>query len=993
MTITEREVTRGEWSDTVDRSGLRVDRESFLHSDEDGWAEPVGQDVVVFLPGWVSQRDELGLPADTLQWTGFRQRNLRECGLRHLTRNRVETRAECLVTGCSYLVRENKTLVERTAREGAAGQPADAAEGEEADAAVADRSGSVEEAMALLGNNGETAAAGDAVVEDDPEEPTTTTTETPFLRLQLQRRSSQGVGTVIYLDYYLNSDAVEFVVRRDRYQRGLRSRFKIDDRVTMFFQDPEDPEQGQWFEGTVLSTHRKASSYAEHLLKNSDWETIKVYWEETKEVSLVNLWEVNHVKPRLGEDGRALDAGPNQEPKEEFNPQEYNDRDFLPSTSTRRGRGRPRGSTSKPAREEARLPQTMINKTSKSMNWSDNLCSVCQLPNNLIRCSGQCLRSFHRQCIPGGQGPGTSAQGSKWFCSDCREGKAFCEICKKIGKAGVDVHKCKMGGCGSFYHLDCLRKLPAWSVGWGQKNGRDPGAGERHMKQIEREGGKPVFVCPGHFCHECHLSGDALRMLRCSSCKMLAYHSSHARWDHCLKVASDKNLLCAHCTYHAFHPQGCEAMPDLLTFTPAYGPGCVIGRVKKVSKGTVLSELALVGKKRFLFGSHNKGRGCDFILNLKGIEFHSEIIAESHGKYYIRSSNIAKKCKTPLLVNHDAIDGGAKVYLKDGDVFQIGNSKFVFEIIKDAEALGPQEDPRFPYELAKQRPKAAPSHAEDQAHMNKLLGDFDISGYNLAFSKLKKSQQQRQEKTAKATSHRQVKAEQTAVSSRGKRKRESKPNSKYANMAWESEDSEEPASIVEEEESDSDSKLRAFASNPILPPPMSDTDSEEEGREDDFMGTTVNIFENGASETAERHTQTPSEWAAAPSAPNGQGGEAGAQQNGNGSHVMSREESNVLSPREYDLFSELLGDGNMMKMVEKAKLWLVEEERQKVMDRTNHEPKMDKLQEFVSTLCAASEHEAEAMVRNLTRTEPWTGFTKDTVIKALLGKLRKYNLK
>ena len=65
---------------------------------------------------------------------------------------------------------------------------------------------------------------------------------------------------------------------------------------------------------------------------------------------------------------------------------------------------------------------------------------------------------------------------------------------------------------------------------------------------------------------------------------------------------------------------------------------------------------------------------------------------------------------------------------------------------------------------------------------------------------------------------RQVKAEQTAVSSRGKRKRESKPNSKYANMAWESEDSEESASIVEEEEeSDSDSKLRAFASNPILP--------------------------------------------------------------------------------------------------------------------------------------------------------------------------------
>ena len=74
----------------------------------------------------------------------------------------------------------------------------------------------------------------------------------------------------------------------------------------------------------------------------------------------------------------------------------------------------------------------------------------------------------------------------------------------------------------------------------------------------------------------------------------------------------------------------------------------------------------------------------------------------------------------------------------------------------------------------------------------------------------------------------------------------------------------------------------------------------------------------------------------------------------------------------------------------RATLWLVEEERQKVMDRTNHEPKMDKLQEFVSTLCAASEHEAEAMVRNLTRTEPWTGFTKDTVIKALLGKLRKY---
>ena len=38
--------------------------------------------------------------------------------------------------------------------------------------------------------------------------------------------------------------------------------------------------------------------------------------------------------------------------------------------------------------------------------------------------------------------------------------------------------------------------------------------------------GELVFTCPSHFCQVCHLSGDAMKMLRCWRCPQ-AYHS---RW-------------------------------------------------------------------------------------------------------------------------------------------------------------------------------------------------------------------------------------------------------------------------------------------------------------------------------------------------------------------------------------------------------------------------------------------------------------------------------
>ena len=803
---------------------------------------------------------------------------------------------ECVVTGCSYLLRPSKKVVE-------AGDPADdrtdvaatAADllnpveqpGPEGTAAIDqaavnpaepivvdveagdpadDRTDVAATAADLLnpveqpGPEG-TAAIDQAAVNQaepiesshlepassNPEEDETGFQAQPFLRLQLQGLIGPNRKSECYLDYYINcEDCGEFIVAKDRYQKALRQRYKYGDKVVMFWRDPNDIDRGNWFRGTVRSTHRRASSYSEHLLKDCDWESVEVYWEATAELSRVSSWELRRADQiPLEYQQHISDDDIGEQP---FDPADYHDDDYNPH--------RQRGGNKRRRVIQDSLPQTIAKgsyNTLKKVEWSDNLCHVCHMPDNLIRCGGQCLRSFHAHCIPASESA-TSSTGT-WYCKDCKEGRATCTICKESGVAGKDVFKCKMGGCGSFYHLDCLKTLPEWSVGWGTRNSREEGAADLHIDQFRRGLQNIVFVCPGHFCHECHLSGDALKIVKCSNCNIHAYHMNHVRWNHCLKVASDKNLICPYCTYNSFAPKGASQMPDLLTYTPTYDSG-EIGRVTKWNGSKVLSQLVLVGKKRFLFGSHSKGGGCDFTFQIKGVKFHSEITAESPGRYSITSNATGIRGTIPLILNDEMIPGGETVDLKHGDTFEIGSNKFMFEFIAKEELASLAKENKykllFPDELSLQRPKAIASHSEENKHMDELLENFDISGYNRAFSKLGKLQLKRKTENT-------VKIKNVEPTVRSARMR--KPV-KYDDMFYS--DEEEEHIIAEPRMHDG----RKFARNPIAPPPLPMDDEpvsmdvtnydqqaqEEKPEEADILGALGVLA--GALETNEQFTQT-----------------------------------------------------------------------------------------------------------------------------------------
>ncbi|QDZ17866.1 hypothetical protein HOP50_01g03720 [Chloropicon primus] len=1067
----ERSVTRTEW---VSLTGASDPDSPFWTQDKDGWEDPVGQEVVLFLQGFEEVAKSLDLaPPSTLRWTSFRARRASECGLsgRGI---RVESTAQCVVKECWYLVRERgeeegrevpvgpaeptedeqareQAVVAEAAAllEGLVGVPnptaPPAAEGAHtAEQAAAEATALIQglgapappdeapaegahtaeqaaaEATALIQGLGapappdEAAAQGageppnpaeqaeapeaGAGVHDDEAQEANVKGE-PFLRLKLRRLTVDGKGSEFFLDYHVNSkhvDCGEYVVKRSRYDRAMRKRLKIGDRVKMFWRDPVQIDMGNWFKGTVQSTHRSASSYSDHLLKDSKWESLEVLWElssHSRELSRVSPWEIE-LLPKYDEEGKLV--GGNKEVA--FNPREYLDQEWMPKHRNKRMRF-----------AAPNIPDTMAKgHNTKTFNWSSALCHVCKQPDNLVKCGGQCLRSFHAHCIPD-EDVGSSSSSSTWFCRDCREGNAFCAICNKSGKAGVDVHKCRMGGCGSFYHLECLKELPAWSVGWGQKNERNEGSAERHIELFQKGAEqKAVFVCPGHFCHECHLSGDALRILRCSNCNMHAYHASHVRWDHCVKVASEKNLICPYCTYNAFHPEGASAMPPLLTYTPTFEPGSVVGRVKKISGQA--AELFLVGKKRFLFGSHTKGGGCDFVLNLKGVKFHSEIVAESPGKYYIRCNAGGSKCKAPLVLNHVVITGGERVYLKDGDDFDIGSNKFVFEILKPGDESIPGDKNmrlKFPDEISLERAKATPSHAEDQHHMNALLEKFEISNYNSAFSKLKKVQQ-KQKGTPKGPGP-LPESSTKAKSNRSQRERKA---TKYSDMWYSDEEEiimEEPDEDEDEDDTQLDKKL--FASNPILPPPLPDSPGKgEEGVEmDDYLGQ-VSIFQSGVSETAEIQTQTEARAMDTrgtqteglfvdPPAPRLEGTavvikrEPSSDENG-GDVVMTEAQQQDQEPKRPpatiptdDAVQEGVDGGDIHSMIEKKRLHILELERQKILVQVNMKPDLRKLEDWVEKNGGEEAMASSKLDEAISKLDDvHCGFSKEALIRWLMLK-------
>ncbi|XP_055018152.1 histone-lysine N-methyltransferase NSD3 isoform X3 [Boleophthalmus pectinirostris] len=187
------------------------------------------------------------------------------------------------------------------------------------------------------------------------------------------------------------------------------------------------------------------------------------------------------------------------------------------SDSDSRGLSDPQGlfgkSLDSPAAADADASDTQsvdsgLSRQDSSTGKSDTVCQICEVyGEGLVVCEGDCNRHFHLECLGL-----TSLPEGRFTCSECKNGNHPCFSCKT---AGSEVTRCSVTGCGCYYHMDCVRKLP------GTTN--------------SQEGG---FCCPQHCCSTCCLERDMHRatkgrLMRCIRCPV-AYHTG----DSCVAAGS-----------------------------------------------------------------------------------------------------------------------------------------------------------------------------------------------------------------------------------------------------------------------------------------------------------------------------------------------------------------------------------------------------------------------------------------------------------------------
>lgn len=88
-----------------------------------------------------------------------------------------------------------------------------------------------------------------------------------------------------------------------------------------------------------------------------------------------------------------------------------------------------------------------------------DVCSYCEKAHGLIRCNGECRRSFHTACLPH-DSTFLDESSAHWRCSDCESQRHRCFFCKEWAPR-QQLRACthKMGGkrcCGKLYHEECL---------------------------------------------------------------------------------------------------------------------------------------------------------------------------------------------------------------------------------------------------------------------------------------------------------------------------------------------------------------------------------------------------------------------------------------------------------------------------------------------------------------------------------------------------------
>lgn len=151
--------------------------------------------------------------------------------------------------------------------------------------------------------------------------------------------------------------------------------------------------------------------------------------------------------------------------------------------------------------EEDDLPGNRNEEEAKELN----VCAICENGGEILRCEGDCLRSFH-PTVEAGSRSGSMCKSlglsneqvaaiPVFYCENCLYKQHQCFACGELGSSykssGPEVFLCASGSCGRFYHAHCVAKL----LNCESK------AEEEELQQKVASG--EAFTCPSHKCVVC----------------------------------------------------------------------------------------------------------------------------------------------------------------------------------------------------------------------------------------------------------------------------------------------------------------------------------------------------------------------------------------------------------------------------------------------------------------------------------------------------------
>ncbi|XRB15211.1 PHD-type domain-containing protein [Pseudoscourfieldia marina] len=234
-------------------------------------------------------------------------------------------------------------------------------------------------------------------------------------------------------------------------------------------------------------------------------------------------------------------------------------------------------------------------------------CALCADGGSLLLCEGTCMRSFHVEClrnsgieVPEGDAP--------FYCDQCQTQSHVCSHCGHSGTPMDPTMRCSMHNCGLHFHLRCVKKLFKYRFG----KGNNPGDGEKG------------FTCHAHYCANCRMSGDALRLKQCYVCRR-SFHQECLYDEHnvfslntgAYNVTSGAAIIkCAECVSAKERRVNGDANPKrivryhipLETYEKSHG-----WVHELASNGSIVQSKELKGRPLFTFGTHQKGGGVDFL--------------------------------------------------------------------------------------------------------------------------------------------------------------------------------------------------------------------------------------------------------------------------------------------------------------------------------------------------------------------------------------------